>query len=131
MAADRRELTDAYKQNPPPMGVFRIRHLPSGRVFIASGRNLRGIMNSHQFQLRGGSHPNKALQADWNRDGASAFAVELLDELPALDATGRDARAELAELEALWLEKLQPYGERGYNAPPRRADGNPPDLGRG
>ena len=26
---------------------------------------------------------------------------------------------DLAALEALWLEELSPYGERGYNRPPR------------
>jgi len=28
-----------------------------------------------------------------------------------------DHRKELAFLEDLWLERLQPYGERGYNEP--------------
>ena len=115
MAPTRRELIDAYKQNPPPMGIFQIRHLPSGRVFVVSARNLQGIMNSHRFQLRFGSHPNKRLQAEWKDSGPDAFAFEELDRLAPVDAVGEDAKADLAELEALWLDKLQPYGDRGYN----------------
>ena len=116
MSPTRRELIDGYKQNPPPMGVFQIRHIPSGRMFVVSAQNLAGIMNSHRFQLRSGSHPNKPLQAEWNASGADAFAFEALDELAPVDASGKDARADLADLEMLWLEKLAPYGERGYNA---------------
>ena len=115
MSLNRRELLDAYKQNPPAMGIFQIRHLPSGRIFVVPARNLRGIMNSHRFQLRFGSHPNTQLQADWSASGPEAFAFEALDEMASVDAAGRDATADLPELEALWLDKLQPYGARGYN----------------
>jgi hypothetical protein len=116
MAPTRRELIEAYKQNPPTMGIFQIRHLPTGRVFVVRARNLQGIMNSHRFQLRFGSHPNKRLQEDWTASGPDAFAFEVLDELAPVDALGKDASADLADLEALWLDKLQPYGDRGYNA---------------
>ena len=116
MAPTRRELIDGYKLNPPPMGVFQIRHVPSGRIFVVSAQNLAGIMNSHRFQLRTGSHPNKPLQAEWNASGADAFAFEVLDELAPPDGGGQDARADLAALESLWLDKLAPYGERGYHA---------------
>ena len=116
MTPTRRELIADYRQNPPPMGVFQIRHILSGRIFVVSARNVRGIINSHRFQLRSGSHPNKPLQAEWNASGAEAFAFEVLDELAPVDASGKDASADLADLETLWLEKLAPYGERGYNA---------------
>ena len=38
-----------------------------------------------------------------------------MDELAATEGTGDDYRTDLRFLEELWLEKLQPYGERGYN----------------
>lgn len=116
MPPTRRDLIDDYKQNPPPMGVFQIRHVPSGRIFVVSARNLRGIMNSHRFQLRSGSHPNKPLQAEFTASGPDAFAFEVLDEIAPVDSAGKDAGADLQDLETLWLEKLEPYGERGFNA---------------
>jgi hypothetical protein len=115
MAPTRRELIDAYKQNPPPMGIFQIRHVASGRIFVVSARNLQGIMNSHRFQLRYGSHPNKRLQADWQASGSDGFAFEELDRLAPVDAAGKDAGTHLADLESLWVEKLEPFGDRGYN----------------
>ncbi len=44
---------------------------------------------------------------------ADGFAFEILDEITPKE--GRDYREELALLEELWLEKSQPYGDRGYN----------------
>jgi hypothetical protein len=84
-----------------------------------SAINLPGIMNSLRFQLRSGGHPNRRLQADWSAAGADAFVFEVLDELAPPDDPGRDARADLHALEELWLDKLQPYGDRGYNWPRR------------
>ena len=39
----------------------------------------------------------------------------MLDELRPAEGAGGDYKEELAFLEELWLEKLEPYGERGYN----------------
>ena len=67
---------------------------------------------------------NAALQQDWNTYGADAFIFEVIDQLEAAQGVGGDHRpedlaGELAELERLWLDKLQPYGEKGYNSPPK------------
>jgi hypothetical protein len=54
--------------------------------------------------------------------GADVFALEVLDTLSLPDDPAYDPSADLRTLEAMWLEKLSPYGERGYNgkAPPNR-----------
>jgi hypothetical protein len=36
----------------------------------------------------------------------------------ARDLPGYDPRDDLRALEALWLDRLQPYGERGYHTAP-------------
>jgi len=95
------------------MGIFQIRNLTNGKVFISSSMNLDGIINRHRFQLNASGHPNKALQADWNELGEGKFAFEILEELEPRE--NLDNRKELAFLEDLWLEKEEPYGERGYN----------------
>jgi hypothetical protein len=73
------------------------------------------IINSNRFQSGCGSRPNKSLQADWNGYGSESFASEVLDELTATEGPARDYRADLASLEELWLERLEPYNERGYD----------------
>ena len=98
------------------MGVFLIRNNLNDKVFLGVSLDLPGIINRHKFQLSAGGHPNKALQEDWNTAGSEHFAFEIVDELTPR-AGEVDYRGELESLENLWLERLQPFGERGYNQP--------------
>ena len=97
------------------MGVFLIRNNVSDKVLLAVGLDLPGKINRHKFELQHGSHPNKSLQADWNELGCNNFSFEIVDLLTTGADPGVDYRKELATLEKLWLEKLQPFGEHGYN----------------
>ena len=99
------------------MGVFLIRNNLTDRVFLDSGLDLHGTINRHKFQLKNRIHPNKSLQADWNEFGSNGFAFEIVDELTPREGVELDYRKELDSLEDLWLEKLQPFGDRGYNLP--------------
>jgi hypothetical protein len=117
MKEDKKQLKKTYQQSPRPMGVFLIRNNLSDRVFLATGLNLHGTINRHKFQLQSGTHANKSLQGDWNQFGGNNFAFEIVDELMPSEDVELDYRKELSFLEDLWLEKLQPFGERGYNLP--------------
>jgi group I intron endonuclease len=110
---NKKDLKREYKETRQTMGVSQIRNLTNEKVFVGSSLNLDGILNRHKFALNAGSHQNKALQADWNEFGAENFAFEILEELEPRE--NLDNKRELNFLEDLWLEKLQPYGERGYN----------------
>jgi len=114
---DKKRLKKDYQQTPRAIGVFLIRNNHNDKVFLAAGVDLRGLINRHKFQLKNGSHPNKQLQADWNESGSHNFAFEIVDELSPRAGAEVDYRAEAAFLEDLWLEKLKPFGERGYNEP--------------
>ena len=111
----KKELKEEYKQTHTPMGVFQIRNLVNGKVMVGIAHNLPGILNSAKLQLKAGSYSNKKLQAEWNEFGSDNFAFEVVDELTATEGTDYDYRPDLVFLEDLWLEKLEPYGERGYN----------------
>jgi group I intron endonuclease len=110
---NKKDLKREYLETARPMGVFQIRNLTNEKVFIGSSLNLDGILNRHKFALTAGNHQNKALQADWNELGAESFAFEILEELEPRE--NLDNRRELSFLEDLWLEKLEPYGDKGYN----------------
>jgi len=102
------------------MGIFQIRNTVSGKVLIGKSLDLPGIINRHRFELQMGGHKNKELQADWNRLGAESFAFEILDELtPRPDC---DYAEDLAQLETMWLDNLQPFDDRGYNSRPESRD---------
>jgi len=120
MLNNKAELKRAYKDNPPAAGIYRITNTVNGRVLLGKGMNVRGILNSQQAQLQFGSHRNRDLQQDYNQFGADRFIFEVIDRLETTDRTQERLREDLAALEELWLEKLQPYGERGYNARPAR-----------
>ena len=115
MVSKNRELKREYKQSHPPMGIYQIRNIANDKILIGTALNLPGALNGQKFQLNAGSHPNKSLQSEWSKFGSEGFAFEILDELTATEGAAFDYRADLAFLEEFWLEKLQPYGERGYN----------------
>ena len=118
-AMDRRKaLKREYKENTLA-GVFQITNTANGKILIGKGMNGKGKLNSHQAQLKMGVHRNKGLQQDWNHYGAEQFTFEVLDYLEFRDDSPQKQQKDLAALEELWLDKLRPYGERGYNKRPR------------
>ena len=118
---DRKEQIRKYKETPKPMGVIRIHNLRNGKSLVEASRNVAASLNRHQAQLRMGLHPNIALKRDWDTYGAEAFAFEVLDTLAPSDKPGYDPADDLRVLEDMWLEKLNPFDERGYNTRKRRA----------
>ena len=80
---------------------------------------VNNAVNRHLATLKMNVHRNKALQQDWNAASPNDFTFEVLEYLEPQDKPGYDYHEDLAVLEELWLEKLQPYGEKGYNKPPK------------
>ncbi len=97
------------------MGIYQIRNLTNEKVFIGSSMNLPGILNRQKFELKMGGHKVKVLQQHWNELGADQFAFEILEELFPRENPDYDYCEDLKCLEDLWLEKIEPYGEKGYN----------------
>lgn len=115
MKNDKRRLKQEYMQSKRPLGVFLIRNTTNDKVYLASGMDIQGLINRHKFTLSMGGHQSKELQKDWNAVGADKFEFEIIDQMEPRDEPGFDARRELQFMEEMWLEKLQPHDERGYN----------------
>ena len=111
----RKELQREYKERVKPSGVYQVKNLTNGKVLLASSLNLEGLLNRNRFTLRTNSHPNKELQKDWNELSPDQFLFEILEVVQVQDDPNFNLKDELALLEQIWLEKLQPFGERGYN----------------
>lgn len=117
---DRRAIAREYKESYRPTGVFRVRNQTNGKLLVGSSVNLPAIWNRLRSQLDGGSYlMSPELQRDWKTLGADAFEFEVLQELEPPQGPGWDPKEDLAALEALWLEELQPYDEKGYNRRPK------------
>ncbi len=109
------EIKKEYKEKVPTMGVYKITNLVNGKIFIAGSLNIPARINRHKFELKFGSEGIKELQSDYNQFGEDNIKFEILDELKPKDEPGTDYKEEVELLEQMWTEKLQPYGEKGYN----------------
>lgn len=129
----RKMLTAEYQERERSMGVYRITNEKNEKVFIGSSNNLDGLWNRERFILDMGTHMNKGLQQDWKQYGADAFHFEIVEtykpeeklrydykdvrdeEGQELAGVVRDYKKKVDKLKEQWLEKLQPYGEKGYH----------------
>jgi hypothetical protein len=112
---DKKEIKKQYKQSLRPMGIFQIKNLANNKIFIGSSSNIEGKLNSIKFQLEMGSYINKDLQKDFNQFGVENFLFETLDILEPKQDTEYNYNEDLKTLEEMWIDKLQPFNERGYH----------------
>ena len=112
---DRKKLKREYKETVQPMGVYRITNNVDGKIFISASIDLRAAFNSNIFQLNFGMHRNKELQAAYTHLGEERFSFDILDYLEPKKDQGYNYAEDLKVLEDMWLDKLQPYEEKGYN----------------
>ena len=115
----RQDIKREYKERKKPAGVFQVKNTVNGKVLLGSSMNLEGPLNGHKFMLQIGRHRNAALQKDWNDLGADKFVFETLEEVKVKDDPNFNLEDELTLLEQIWIEKLQPFGDRGYNVDSR------------
>ena len=104
--ATRRELSRRARAAFPPMGVYAVRDHTSGRVRVKSSRNVNGAIDRIRFELRLGSHPDKSLQAAWQRAGAQGVSFEVIELLKERADPDFDYAGELRMLEQLYREEL-------------------------
>lgn len=112
----KKELKLQYKEMKTEAGVYQIKNTINQKVFVVATPNLK-MMNGRLITLRTGGHKNRQLQEEWNQFGEKAFVFEVLEVLKEKEEGFFDKTEELKKLEKKWLDKLQPFGERGYNQP--------------
>ncbi|PKM52291.1 MAG: LuxR family transcriptional regulator [Firmicutes bacterium HGW-Firmicutes-7] len=112
----RKELIEEYKQIKIYMGIFQVKNTVSGKIFVATSTNLKNKWFTLRLQLDMGRFANSELQKDWLKLGEEAFTYEVIEDKEVKEDT--DKNWELKQMEKVWLEKLQPYENRGYNYPP-------------
>ena len=99
--AARREAARRARDAFPPMGVYAIRDRATGHTRVAASRNVHAAINRIRFELRLGSHPDRALQAEWRDGGEARFSFEVLALVKERSEAGFDYGAELRLLEEL------------------------------
>jgi group I intron endonuclease len=115
----KKDIKREYKERKKTAGVFQVKNTANGKVYLGSSLNLDGPLNRHRFMLTIGSHRNEDLQKEWNEFGPEVFVFEILETVKANEDPDFNPDEELELLEQIWIEKLKPFGERGYNNGPK------------
>jgi len=102
---DRKAALAAYKEIKVEAGIYSVKCLPTGQVWLGSAPNLAKIQNRIWFSLRNNGYPGRSLQKAWAEHDASDFAFEIVDRIDE-EADAYLRSAELKKRLAEWLEKL-------------------------
>ncbi len=78
---DRKAAIAAYKEQEPAVGIYAVRCVASGEVWVGQSPNLETIQNRLWFTLRAGSHSCRPLQQAWKQQGVAQFSFEILERL--------------------------------------------------
>lgn len=112
----RNQYKQDYKDTKQDMGVCRVLNTANGKFLLDKSTDMRARLNRHRAELQFGKHHNKALQKDWNEFGSSSFQFDYVEVLPHLrDKPDYDPAEDLELLLEMYLDKLQPFAEKGYN----------------
>lgn len=80
--------------------IYKILNLINNKIYVGSAVNYDKRWAAHEFYLNKGKHPNKHIQAAWNKYGAENFefiALELVED-----------KTKLLEREQYWIDTLKP-----------------------
>jgi hypothetical protein len=102
---DRRAARDAYKERKSVAGIFAVRCVPTGQVWVGQSPNLGSVQNRLHFTLKFGNDDLAGLKDAWATLGAECFTFEELEQLEEEEAIYvRDKL--LKERLAYWVAKL-------------------------
>jgi hypothetical protein len=66
-------------QPPRESGVYQIRCVKNGKIYVGSAVNLQKRWYQHRRSLQRGEHRNRYLQQTWNKYGEENFDFEILE----------------------------------------------------
>ncbi len=123
MKQDRKAIIQAYKVQPTYYGVIQITNTVNHKIYIDAVPNTKNRWVFYKLNLNNHFYGQSALQVDWDKYGEAAFEFDVLWQKKTDDVL--NMRAELKALKQKWFTKLQPFGPRGYNTPPKELLNDP------
>lgn len=94
---ERKRLIEEYKYRKTEIGVFSVESGATGEKFLGRSKDIPAEMNSLRFKLSSGMHPNRPLQALWDRYGEADLKFSVVRLLEYEDPSD-DHSKELGEL---------------------------------
>jgi hypothetical protein len=103
---ERKAAVAAYRKRTIATGIYAVRCIPTGAVWVGQAPDLSTIQNRIWFSLRLGRSTHRSLQDAWRAEGEAAFTFEILERLEEEEiAYVRDRL--LRDRLMHWAEKLQ------------------------
>lgn len=93
----------------PQSGIYQIRNIVNGKMYVGSAVNIAAREKAHRFHLTRNTHHAVKLQRAWNKYGADAFVVEIIERVA--------DKAQLIQREQHWINEYIPH-LCGYNSAP-------------
>jgi hypothetical protein len=103
---NRRQAVSDYKDRKIAQGIFAVRCVATGEVWVGTSPNLEQTPNRLWFGLRQGGHPNPAMRAAWATHGEGQFAFEVLETVTVEDLSDYARRSVLKDRDAHWRAEL-------------------------
>lgn len=105
-ADDRKAALAAYKEQKIVAGIYAVRCVASGEVWIGQTPNVEKAQNRIWFTLSHGDNPCRSLQAAWTHHGAGTFTFEVVERLADEDSPYA-RKALLKERAVHWRSRLE------------------------
>lgn len=78
---ERKAAIAAYKRRTAVAGIYALRCVPSGQVWVGQSGDIDTVQNRIAFLLRTGRDPHPSFEAAWKLHGPYSFALETLERL--------------------------------------------------
>lgn len=89
-------------------GIYQIRNIQNGKVYIGSTICFKRRYSQHESKLKKGTHFNKHLLSAWNKYGSAQFLFEVLE-------VNEGSREEIRKQEQVIIDSYSDKWERCYN----------------
>ena len=70
-----------YKKRTSTAGIYAIRDLANGEVWVGQALDIEKIQNRIWFSLRMGGHKNSDIQRVWTAHGEAGLSFEIVERL--------------------------------------------------
>lgn len=101
----RKAASTAYKEKKVSAGIYAVRCLPTGQIWVGRAPDLDTIRNRLWFTLQLGDNPHPSLQGAWTEYGADSFSFEVLERIDKSDSA-YVRQASLKQRLAYWSATL-------------------------